>query len=122
MVVSSAICVRCGELKPAALGKCVRCGFLPSSPEDQARSLMLSRQFDAGETVIGLQPQDLHTVATRIQSGEPFHFDPDVLAMVMARHGAARQITARRLLIDLVRWLWLPVAVLAGMYWLLWRT
>jgi len=122
MSADSAVCVRCGKLKLRALIRCKSCGFTPSSREDQARSLMLSQQFDAGEEVVGLQPQELQSVATRIQGGQPFQFDPETLAKVMAIHESACAVTSRRLVIDLVRWLWLPALLLAVVYWSLWRS
>jgi hypothetical protein len=121
MSAHSAVCVRCGTFKQAALIKCESCGFVPSSPEDHARSLMLSRQFDVGEDVVGLQPQELQAVSARIQGGHSYQFDPEVLARVMGLHNAARAVSPRRLVVDLVRWLWLPIILLAGVYWLLWR-
>lgn len=112
----AAVCIRCGNLKPAALAGCTSCDFAPSSREDQARSLMLSRQFDAGEEVIGLQQHELQSIASRIQTGQPYQFDPDALAKVMSFHDTARQATPRRLVLDLVRWLWLPAILLAIVY------
>jgi predicted ATP-dependent serine protease len=117
----SAVCIHCGQFKPRALGACGACGFVPSSAEDQARSLMLSPFFDAGENVIGLAPAELKRAAELIQNGNRYTFEPKTLAQVIAHHAAARAITPRQLVIDLVRWLLPPLLVLAAAFWLLAR-
>jgi len=121
MGTTSAVCMKCGKFKPKALGKCAGCNFVPSSSEDMARSLILSRPFDAGQEVVGLPPEELASAAAQIKAGTPYHFDPNLVARVQRLHQAARAISPRTLLYDLVRWLLPPVILLAGMYWVVWR-
>ncbi len=44
-----------------------------------------------------------------------------MLASVMAHHEAAKAITGRRLLVDALRWLGPPLALLALLLWLVMR-
>jgi hypothetical protein len=117
----SAVCIKCGSGKALPLRQCTACGFLPSSVDDEARSLILSRVFDAGETVVGLSAPELALVADQIQGGKPYAFDPQQVARVSALHVSARRVTPRRLAIDLARWLLPPLVLLAGLSWLVWH-
>lgn len=101
--------------------RCANCQFLPATPEDSARSLILSRPFDAEEQVIGLTPPDLRAAAKQLREGQGYEFDPAMLARVMARHAAAKAITGRRLFVDAVRWLGPPLALLALLLWFVTR-
>ena len=82
---------------------------------------MLSLCFDVGEEVVGLTPNELQDAAKTIQGGQPFQFNPVVLSEVVALQQTAKTITPRRLVIDLVRWLLPPLAILGGALWLLSR-
>ena len=121
MTKPSAVCIHCGHFKHVALRACDKCGFLPVTPEDSARSLMLSPCFDVGEEVIGLTPSELQDAAKTIQGGRPFQFNPVVLSKVVELQQTAKAITPRRLVTDLVCWLLPPLAILAGALWLLSR-
>lgn len=121
MVAPAAVCIACGTFKPSPLRKCAACGFRPSSAEDQARSLLLSREFDAGEEVVGLSPQQLEAAGREIQAGNHYRFDPAMVARVASLHSEARAITPGRLAVDLARWLLPPSVILIFVYWLLWR-
>jgi len=87
-----------------------------------ARSLLLSPCFDAGESVIGLPAQELAAAASEIQAGTPYRFDPSEVTRVIAMHRSARSITASRLVIDALRWLLPPAAILIALAWLAWHT
>ena len=121
MPSSSAVCVRCGQFKSQALGACGSCGFTPNTEQEQAQSLILSPCFDVGEQVIGLPPAELQQAAHLIQGGGEYPFDPKAVSEVVATHSAARAITARRLFIDLLRWLAPPLLLLAMAFWFLYR-
>lgn len=62
-----AICIKCGNQKHGALTPCLECGFDPSSPQDQTKSVALSDH--------NLTPEELAAVGQRIQAGEPLDFD-----------------------------------------------
>jgi len=86
-----------------------------------ARSLILSPYFDSGESVIGLSTQELGAAASQIQAGTPYRFDPKELARVAALHESAKSTTASRLLIDGLRWLLPPAALLLAFAWVIWH-
>ena len=46
-----AVCIRCGALKPMALGQCPQCQFLPRSEEDLVGSLALSDRHHDSDTL-----------------------------------------------------------------------
>ena len=118
---SSAVCLKCGHFKAQALTLCPKCGFVPHSKDDVARSLILSSYFDAGESVIGLSAQELAAAASQIQAGTPWRCDPKEVVRVAALHQTAKSITASRLLIDGLRWLLPPAALLLAFAWVIWH-
>ena len=71
-----AICIRCGEGKLGAFAPCVRCGFTPDSPSDQARSLLLSDHNADRAT--------LDAAGAKIRAGEPPAFDEPAVAKMAA--------------------------------------
>lgn len=115
------VCIRCGHYKRRALSKCPHCGFVPSTAEDQARSLILSPLFDAGEHVVGSTPQQLAAAAAGIQAGQSHEFVATEVARVAELHEQAQSISPSRLVGDLARWLAGPALILAVAYWLIWR-
>jgi hypothetical protein len=46
--MARAICIRCGEERSRALAACTRCGFLPETAHDRARSMVASSQVLGG--------------------------------------------------------------------------
>ena len=40
--MSIAVCINSGDLKKAPMAKCPKCGFVPKTDEDKAKSLILS--------------------------------------------------------------------------------
>jgi hypothetical protein len=121
MSSSSAVCLKCGHFKARALFACPTCGFVPRSADDTSRSLILSSYFDGGESVIGLSAQELADAASQIQAGMPYPFDPAELARVSALHKTARSFTGSHLLLDGLRWLLPPAALLLVFAWILWH-
>ena len=123
MSARQSVCIRCGKHKARPLAICSACNFIPKSENDQARSLILSPSFDAGEEVIGNSPEALQVIAGQIQAGVPYEFDKASVERVRRLHVAARATTSRQLLSDLLRWLGPPVLVgLIAAYWAFSRT
>jgi len=118
----SAVCINCGQFKKGALGSCSLCGFTPSGAQDEARSLMLSLSFDAGEHVIGLPASELQHAAELIQNGGHYAFEPKALENVLALHVTAQAVTPRQLVTDFLRWILPPVLLLAALFMLMSRT
>jgi hypothetical protein len=57
--VTLAVCVQCGHPKVGALVGCGHCSFEPTTPTDQARSILLSDRH--------LSPDALHDAGAQIQ-------------------------------------------------------
>jgi hypothetical protein len=111
-----AVCVRCGELKADSLKVCGKCGFLPTSPQECAQSLILSECFDFGEEVVGLTRQELERASGMIRAGDAYDFDQTEVSRVAATYLQAKSITTRRLLVDGAKWLGPPVLLLIVFY------
>jgi hypothetical protein len=70
--VTQAICLKCGESKIGALTPCFKCGFDPKTPEDKARSIVLSSHH--------MDATSLENAAKAIQAGETIPIPDDLLA------------------------------------------
>ena len=70
--MNHAICLKCGTAKAGALGTCPRCGFKPDTPDDRAKSVLLSDKCAPMPA--------LAKAGKRIEKGEKLKFDDaDVL-------------------------------------------
>lgn len=95
-----AVCWKCGSQKIGALTPCPRCSAEPRSPEEKAKSLLLSDHHrDAAE---------LQSLGRQIEHGTAFEFDEAEVARVAAAIQSAppKPSLGCRLLI------WLPIAIL----------
>jgi hypothetical protein len=112
-----AVCLRCGALKAVSLKPCPKCGFCPVTPDDIAKSLVLSNAFedDFDGQPVARSAKELRALSARITAGESIAYDPIELARASAAYSAARAITPRQLLISLVKWL-APPLLLAGIF------
>ena len=116
-----AVCVRCGNSKRYAPGRCRRCEFTPRSNADLAKSFILSAAFDVGGQTIGRAPDELAGIAESLSRGRPYEFSAAEVAAVEKQLAAFRAITPRRLLVSLVRWLGPPLLIIAIIFLLLWN-
>lgn len=62
-----AVCIKCGATKIGAFVRCLSCGYVPTSEEDRAKSVLLSDH--------NLTNEDLGDVSKRIKSGLGVTFD-----------------------------------------------
>jgi hypothetical protein len=62
-----AICLKCGAMKHGAWTPCPRCKHTPEDPEDKAKHVMTSDHY--------FSKTDIQSISTRVQSGQPLHFD-----------------------------------------------
>jgi hypothetical protein len=74
--VTYAICIKCGEGKFGAFVPCLKCGFTPESPSDQARSILLSDHNADRAT--------LDAAGAKLRAGEPLEFDEPGIAKMAA--------------------------------------
>ena len=72
-----AVCLECGVLKTGAWSACPTCGYQPQGEEELARSLLVSDNCIARET--------LEAMAQRRRMGEPWNFEPELLELVKGR-------------------------------------
>jgi hypothetical protein len=66
-----AVCLKCGEFKRGAWTPCIKCGYTPDDDESYTKHLLVSDH--------NLSREDLEGVASRVKSGEPIEFPPEVL-------------------------------------------
>jgi hypothetical protein len=78
-----AVCIKCGEGKFGALVPCLKCGFTPGSPSDQARSILLSDHHADKAT--------LDAAGAKLRAGESLEFDePGIARMAVELEESAR--------------------------------
>lgn len=70
--MTQAICLRCSESKHGALTRCFKCGFDPKTPEEKARSLVLSDHY--------MDATSLENAAKAIKAGEATPMPGDLIA------------------------------------------
>ncbi len=81
--MTAAICIKCGAMKVGAFTPCPKCRFTPESPQDQARSILLSdRNLDAST---------LEEKAQRIHRGETLNFDESAVAQMASEFEELRK-------------------------------
>ena len=113
-----AVCLHCGALKPASLRSCSQCGFAPVTPDDIAKSLVLSQAFedDHHGRPVARSADELRAFSARITAGETITYDPAELARASAAYTAARAVGPRQLLIDGLKWLAAPLLLLGKVF------
>jgi hypothetical protein len=107
--------------KRRPIDECRQCHFKPQSDEEKARSLILSTAYDIDGEYRGKTSEELEAIADAIAAGEPYRFDPDEVNAVIAYAKQVMAIPARRLIVDGLKWLVPPAAILAIAYLLLMR-
>ena len=76
VVVTIAVCLKCGAQKHGALTTCPACGYRPEDYEDQAKSIYLTDHY--------LSLEDLERVGRDIADGHTIRFDPEQVAQFAA--------------------------------------
>lgn len=113
--MTAAICLKCGAMKVGAFSPCFKCGFMPESTQDQARSILLSdRNLDASA---------LKDTARSISDGATPKFDEaEVAEMAIEIEQLLKQVPPRPIGCLVLQWgLIALAALLAGLvaylYW-----
>jgi hypothetical protein len=73
-----AVCNKCGEFKPTAWKRCIKCNFRPVGDDEKAQHLLLSSHFKSAK--------ELQVISEYIQSGQALEFkkkDMDVVMLVL---------------------------------------
>jgi hypothetical protein len=114
-----AVCINCGATEGQPIDKCAKCGFKPQSDEEKAKSLMLSTAYEINGEYRGKTTEELKAIAADIQMGRQYEFDAGEVQSVIAYAQQVMAIPARRLIIDGLKWIGPPVAILVIVYLLL---
>ncbi|GHU00398.1 hypothetical protein FACS1894154_09370 [Betaproteobacteria bacterium] len=94
------------------MSKCANCGFNPISDEDKAKSLILSLDHEIDNEYCGKTKEELKAIATGLRSGNSYEFDPLEIQAVVDHARSVVAIPPRKLIIDGLRWLLPPIALL----------
>lgn len=70
--MTRAVCLGCGAFKVGAFTACPSCGHDPTTPEEQARHVLVSDQVLDDDALIAISEQ--------VARGEPVHLDPEAVA------------------------------------------
>ena len=62
---------------------CDACEFLPESPQDRAKSLILSTEYDIGDEYLGLSKEELLALAPTVAAGEYRFNEREVTLLVL---------------------------------------
>ncbi|MDH5642127.1 MAG: hypothetical protein OEY28_12620 [Nitrospira sp.] len=116
------ICASCGAWKRNPAGKCAQCNFKPQTDEEKAKALILSTAYEGKGGYKVKAVEELKTIAAQVRSGRPYEFNPDEVQMVIAYAHEVLAIPARRLIVDGLKWLGPPAAILLIMYFLLYMS
>lgn len=119
--MSFAVCIRCGTTKRRPIDECQQCHLKPQSDEDKAKSLILSTAYEIAGDYRGKALEELKAIASDIRAGKPYEFDSEEVDAVVAYAKQVMAVPARRLIVDGLKWLVPPVAILAVVYLLLMR-
>jgi len=79
--MTRAICLQCGKPKIGAISPCSACGFVPRSPEDEAKSLALSDRH--------MSDEELNAASARLKNGDAVALDPDLIRSLTGPLAAA---------------------------------
>jgi hypothetical protein len=106
-----AVCLECGELKHGAFTPCQKCGYTPNDDESLTKHLLVTDHF--------LDSKSLQSIADRVKSGKPIHFDPESLKQAWVskeQMDAENKRIGRGCLIFFAIILAIAAAILVGTY------
>ncbi len=69
--MTTAVCIHCGAMKFGALTPCTKCQFCPETPEDKAKSIVLSDHY--------VEEEELQRLAERIKAGQEVIYPEELL-------------------------------------------
>jgi hypothetical protein len=110
--MSLAVCINSGDLKKAPMEKCPKCGFVPKTDEEKAKSLILSLNYEIDGVYKGQTKERLLEIAELVKQ-KRFTFDEAEVRAVIAHAHKVLSVPSSTLLKDGVRWLLWPAILLA---------
>jgi len=120
--MSFAICINCGHIKSGPAHKCKKCGFVPSSDEEKAKSIILSLDYELDGEYKGKTKEELEGIAEKIHKGIPYKFKESEVENVINYANSVLSVPPSKLALDFIKWLGLPVAILITVFLILWAT
>ncbi len=109
--MSLAVCINSGDLKKSPLKKCPKCGFVPKTEEEKAKSLILSLNYEMDGVYKGQSRERLLEIAELIKQ-KRYSFDEAEVAAVVAYAREVLSVPASKILRDGFKWLLWPVILL----------
>jgi len=80
-----AVCLECGTMKSGAWSPCPACGYRPAGADELARALLVSDNCIARDR--------LEAMSARRRQGEPWNFDPHLVAVFKEQLAAIVSLT-----------------------------
>ena len=108
----TAVCIKCGNFKNKAIIPCSFCGFSPESDEEKAKSIMLSTDYEINNEYKGKSIYELQVISNDLKKGKKFSFDDKEVKRLVRYARYIDSISWRKLLVDLICWLFVPICVL----------
>jgi hypothetical protein len=112
--MSLSICIYCGTVKASPLDKCSKCGRIPQSDSDKAKSLILSLNYEINGEYKGQTKERLLEIGELIKH-KHFTFDDAEVNSVIAYAHKVLSVPASTLIKAGLKWLVLPAVLLALM-------
>lgn len=102
------------------MAKCPKCGFVPKTDREKAKSLILSLSYEIDGVYKGHSKEGLIEIGTLIKQKQ-FSFDEAEVDAVVEYAHEVLSVPASTLLKDGFKWLLWPAIVLGLMAWILMR-
>lgn len=118
MSVITALCINCGEEKKEPQDRCKKCGFVPASDIDKAKSILLSIYCEIDGVYCGPPMDDFEKIKERIRRGE-YEFDESLVQKVVLVANSAVGISTRELAFSWIKWIAWPVTIAIVMFFLI---
>jgi hypothetical protein len=114
--VMLSVCICCGHIKTSPPARCAVCRFQPQSPQDKAKSFILSTAYEADGEYRGRTKEQLIAIAAAIEKGQLHAFDETEVMSVISYAENVLGAPDKRLVVDGLQWLLPPLLVLSVAY------
>jgi uncharacterized membrane protein YvbJ len=110
------VCINCGSEKTRPSKRCTKCGFKPQSDDDKAKSLILSTAYEINGEYRGKTKKELKAIADEIRKGRQHEFSKGEVQSIIEYAQQVMAISTWRLIIDGLKWIGPPFAILLLVY------
>jgi hypothetical protein len=98
------------------MAACDVCKLKPESEEQKAKSLILSMAYEINGKYKGKSKKELESISSSIRNENCYEFDDSEVQSVIHYSRKILAVPARRLVLDGLRWLLPPIALIASIY------